>query len=72
MIKTNYSYRNLPCTESPNDWCVWGKTADGAVGVLEWCISKEDALSMRKLMVQYTEFKELVVMRFNQPDTMCV
>lgn len=65
-----YIYRNLPCTASPEDWCIWGKdTLNGGVGVLEWCSDSEDALRMFATMKQYPQFTYLSVMRFNRPDS---
>lgn len=64
-----YTYRSLPCTDSPDDWCVFGKTRDGATGVLEWCQDQKDAEEMFRTMREYDDFVELRVCRFNNPES---
>lgn len=47
-----YKYRNFPCTVGRGDylWCVSGTDNKGGSGILEWCISKEDAEYMKSMM----------------------
>lgn len=66
---TQYTYRSLPCTDSPDDWCVSGKTRDGASGVLEWCRDQKDAEEMFRTMREHDDFTALSVCRFNNPES---
>lgn len=67
---TKYVYRNLPCTDAPDDWCVYGRAVDGSGGVLEWCTDEKDARAKFLEMMEYKgDFKELQVMRFNDPKS---
>ena len=61
-IQKCYIYRSLPCNIQPDYdlWCVVGiDTLDGSGGVLEWCYSREDSLTVLADMQKYPQFTDL-------------
>lgn len=63
-----YIYRSLPCSVRSDDtlWAVSGldKVNNGA-GILEWCLSREDAEDMAQYMNETGEFSGLRAHKYN-------
>ncbi len=66
-MKNEYRFRNLPCNCVPSEklWAVSGHYGTQG-GVLEWCLSEEDALGMLKFMGAHKGFRALRVHKWSE------
>lgn len=64
-----YKYRNFTSNAVPEDqlWLVCGRdNQNHSVGVLEWCVSEEDAKAVKHAMSEYPYFEHLHVSKWSQ------
>lgn len=66
VVAEPYHYRNLACSCTTEDklWLIEGVDARGGSGVLEWCLSREDAYRMLALMQGYPQFSGLAAQKW--------
>lgn len=54
MLENKYQYRNLPCEN--NNWYIAGTDSLKGIGILEWCLDKDDAHTLISNMRKYDQF----------------